>query len=508
MNRLIALYNQLYGSQPTVTPITGSGSPRQYYRLTDDKHSAIGTIGTSHEENRAFIGLTKHFESKGLPVPHILGVSPDGMAYIQSDLGSTALYDALSNGRNSGSYSAEEQQLLHKAMTMLPRFQILGAQDLDTSLCYPTPTMDSMSIMFDLNYFKYCFLKLQPEIEFNEIALQHDMEHLCAALADLTAQAVNEPTLMLRDFRARNIMLNGQLSMVNGQRSMVNGQLNMSLIDYQGSRLGPAEYDLASFLWQASAHYGSALRNALIDTYIQAANELRPTDGATLRQRLRLMVFFRLLQVLGAYGYRGLHQRKPHFLNSIPPALSSLHDTLATGIADQYPYLKSLLTQLTHSSLLTQLTHSSLLPPHSSLNSLTPSSLTITIYSFSYKRGIPDDPSGNGGGYVFDCRSAHNPGRYEQYKCFTGLDQPVIKFLEDDGEILTFLSHIYPLAEQHVERYISRGFTSLMFCFGCTGGQHRSVYCAQHLAEHLHSLYPQITIRLIHREQGINSEMN
>ena len=481
MNRLIALYKQLYGSEPTVTPITGSGSPRQYYRLTDKQHTAIGTIGTSHEENCAFIGLTKHFESKGLPVPHILGVSQDSMAYIQSDLGSTSLYDALSNGRNSGNYSAEEQQLLHQAMVMLPRFQILGAKDLDTSLCYPTTSMDSMSIMFDLNYFKYCFLKLRPEIEFNEIALQHDMEHLCADIADLATEAVKEPTLMLRDFQARNIMITAD------------GEL--ALIDYQGSRLGPAEYDLASFLWQASAHYGAALRETLIDTYIQAASELRPTDGTALRQRLRLMVFFRLLQVLGAYGYRGLHQRKAHFLNSIPAALDNLCDTLATGIADQYPYLKEILSQVTKSSLPTS-------------DSSLPSPLTVTIYSFSYKRGIPDDPSGNGGGYVFDCRSTHNPGRYEQYKCFTGLDQPVIKFLEDDGEILTFLSHIYPLAEHHVERYISRGFTSLMFSFGCTGGQHRSVYCAQHLAEHLHTRYPQIHIRLIHREQGINCEMN
>ena len=208
MQRLTDLYRQLYGTAPTtITPITGSGSPRQYYRMTGEDHSVIGTIGTSHEENRAFIGITRHFESTGLPVPHILGVSPDGMAYIQSDLGNSSLYDALSNGRKGGNYSAEEIELLHKAITMLPRFQILGARELDTSLCYPAPTMDSMSIMFDLNYFKYCFLKLRPEIEFNEIMLQHDMEHLCADIADLASAAVKEPTLMLRDFQARNIMI-------------------------------------------------------------------------------------------------------------------------------------------------------------------------------------------------------------------------------------------------------------------------------------------------------------
>lgn len=477
MDRLKALYHQLYDSEPITTLITGSGSPRQYYRMTDKNHSVIGTIGTSQEENRAFIGLTNHFKSKGLSVPHILGVSQDGMAYIQSDLGSTSLYDAISQGRDSGHYTAGEQTMLHKAMAMLPRFQILGARDLDTSLCYPTPTMDSMSIMFDLNYFKYCFLKLQSNIEFNEIELQHDMERLCADIADLASAAIKEPTLMLRDFQARNIM--------------INEDGGLALIDYQGCRLGPAEYDIASFLWQASAHYDTALRNKLIDTYIQAASELRPTDEVALRRRLRLMVFFRLLQVLGAYGYRGLHQRKTHFLNSIPPALNSLRDILATGIAEPYPYLNRLLQEVTSQE--ESNVQSSILNVQCCL--------TVTIYSFSYKRGIPDDPSGNGGGYVFDCRSTHNPGRYEQYKSMTGLDQPVIQFLEEDGEILSFLSHIYPLAEHHVERYIQRGFTHLMFSFGCTGGQHRSVYCAQHLADHLHHHYPQINIKLIHREQ-------
>ena len=489
MQRLTDLYRQLYGTAPTtITPITGSGSPRQYYRMTGEDHSVIGTIGTSHEENRAFIGITRHFESTGLPVPHILGVSPDGMAYIQSDLGNSSLYDALSNGRKGGNYSAEEKELLHKAITMLPRFQILGARELDTSLCYPAPTMDSMSIMFDLNYFKYCFLKLRPEIEFNEIMLQHDMEHLCADIADLASAAVKEPTLMLRDFQARNIMIDNDGA--------------LALIDYQGCRLGPVEYDLASFLWQASAHYSPELREELIDSYIDATDKLvngqcclrsksesiiQGLNG--LRHRLRLMVFFRLLQVLGAYGYRGLHQRKPHFLNSIPAALANLRDLLASGVAEPYPYLYQILQKLTEPA-----------PTASIVNG----ELTVTITSFSYKRGLPEDPSGNGGGYVFDCRSTHNPGRYAEYKNLTGLDPEVIRFLEDDGEILTFLSHIYPLAEHHVERFVSRGFTSLMISFGCTGGQHRSVYCAEHLAEHLRKRYPDIRIHLIHREQGID----
>ncbi|MBR1917659.1 MAG: phosphotransferase [Bacteroidaceae bacterium] len=481
MQRLVTLYKQLYSAKPaSVEPITGSGSPRQYYRLSNPSgHSVIGTLGTSLEENRAFIGLTHHFEECQLPVPHILAVSQDQMAYLQSDLGSTSLYQAISQGRESGGhYSPGEQQLLRQAIAALPRFQIIGARGLDTTLCYPTPQMDATSIMFDLNYFKYCFIKLLPAIDFNELSLQHDMEHLTTNILALSADG--EPTLILRDCQARNVMLANQ---------------QPHFIDYQGCRLGPVEYDLASFLWQASARYPAELRDQLINTYVQASSELRPTDGTLLRQRLRLMVLFRLLQVLGAYGFRGLHERKDYFLRSIPPALANLQELLATGAANNYPYLEQILNSITNSSLLTP--NSSLLTPNSS-------HLTVTIYSFSYKKGIPADPSGNGGGYVFDCRSTHNPGRYEPYKQLTGLDREVIDFLESDGEILRFLNHVYPLAEHHTETYIRRGFTSLMFSFGCTGGQHRSVYSAQHLAEHLRRLYPQIKIHLIHREQGID----
>ena len=336
------------------------------------------------------------------------------------------------------------------------------------------------TVHFDLNYFKYCYLKLLPDLDFNELTLQKDFNSLCSDILSLISSS--EPTVILRDFQARNIMLVDQ---------------QPYFIDYQGCRLGPAEYDLASFLWQSSAHYSPELREALIDTYIQSANQLRPTDGATVRQRLKLMVLFRLLQVLGAYGFRGLYERKAYFLNSIPPALNNLRQLLATGIATRYPYLEQLLNNISN-------------PPvskHTSTSTPGPSKvspLTVTIHSFSYRKGIPDDPSGNGGGYVFDCRSTHNPGRYEPYKQLTGLDREVIDFLEYDGEIVDFLSHIYPLADHHVERYVKRGFTSLMFSFGCTGGQHRSVYCAQHLAEHLRKHFPQITIHLVHREQGID----
>lgn len=135
------------------------------------------------------------------------------------------------------------------------------------------------------------------------------------------------------------------------------------------------------------------------------------------------------------------------------------------------------------------------------------STLEITIYSFSYRKDLPKDPSGNGGGYVFDCRAIHNPGRYDEYKPLTGLDKPVIDFLEKDGEITGFLGHIYPLADQHIMRYQERGFSYLMFSFGCTGGQHRSVYAAQHLADYIAEKY-KVKVILHHREQNILRQYN
>lgn len=486
MKRLTTLFQSVFNTLPNATEqITGSGSPRQYFRLSDGTNTAIGVIGTSVEENDAFVGLTRHFEQQHLPVPHIYAVSSDRMTYLQSDLGSTSLYDALATGRQSGQYSEEDAEMLAQAIAQLPRMQILGAQGLDTSLCYPTRAMDATSIMFDLNYFKYSFLKLLRGIDFNELQLEHDFQELTR---DILATVPNEPSLILRDCQARNVMLTAS---------------QPHFIDYQGCRLGPVEYDLASFLWQSSARYPDALRARLVDTYIQALSELRPTDADVVRSNLRLMVFFRILQVLGAYGFRGYIEHKSYFLNSIPPAINNLRQVLDEGVAHKYPYLESILTQVV--DFITQQeqakTKSAVLPTSPTCP------LTVTIWSFSYKRGIPADPSGNGGGYVFDCRAPHNPGRYAPYKQLTGLDAPVIQFLEDDGEILTFLSHIYPLAESHVARYVERNFTSLTFCFGCTGGQHRSVYSAQHLAEHLRARFPQIRIHLIHREQGIDCEM-
>ena len=493
MEGLKNLYRMWCGEEPShIEQLAGAGSNRVYYRLTAPvgSSSVIGCVGTSRDENRAFVYLSRHFGAKGLPVPEILAVSDDELLYLQTDLGSVSLFDALKTGRESGGqYGEAEIRLLEAMIRQLPRLQVVGAEGLDWSVCYPQPAFDERNVMFDLNYFKYCFLK-PSEIDFHELKLEDDFRQMAA---DLTTSEGN--FFMYRDFQARNVMLLPSSS--------------PCFIDYQGGRRGPFYYDLASFLWQASARYSDELRQRLVDVYF---GELQHFTAVPSREefdrRLRLFVLFRTLQVLGAYGFRGYFERKQHFIASIPPAKENLRKLLtSTAVCDAYPYLKEVLLALCENQGKTVETLSkSSVPTIEAVPKPTETAekkaLVVRVFSFSYKKGIPDDESGNGGGYVFDCRSTHNPGRYEPYKQLTGLDEPVIRFLEDDGEITTFLESVYRLADTHVERYLERGFTSLMFSFGCTGGQHRSVYSAQHLAEHIHEKYG-VEVRLCHREQGI-----
>lgn len=498
MNQLIALYTSFIGAAPKdVQPINGSGSNRQYVRFVSSQGKGIiGVIGTSHEENRAFITLARHFASKGLPVPHVLAVSDDGLRYLQDDLGSRSLFDALRCGREAGGhYSDDERELLRRTIAELPRLQVLGAQGLDFSVCYPQPEMDETNVLFDLNYFKYSFLKpvaSRDGLDFHELRLEQDFHSLAKNLINAGGGSASSSFFLYRDFQARNIMLDAEG--------------NPHFIDFQGGRRGPIYYDLASFLWQASARYPQSLRDELVAVYRESLDAtlaslgLPPFDFQS--SVFNAFVLFRLLQVLGAYGFRGYFERKQHFLDSIPPALANLRTILQEEGSCPYPELRQVLERLTEDPQLEPVQEE-----RTECSFWTGSgggSLVVRIFSFSFKRGLPEDTSGNGGGYVFDCRSTHNPGRYEPYKQLTGLDAPVIRFLEDDGEILTFLDSIYRLADHHVERYLQRGFTDLMFSFGCTGGQHRSVYCAQHLAEHLNRKYG-IRIDLTHREQGIHT---
>ena len=504
MQKLIDLYTEWRGADPAnVQQIPGGGSNRTYFRLTDQQgQSVIGVIGTSRDEDHAFIYLTKHFSRLQMPVPKILAASDDQLRYLQTDLGSMSLFDAIRGGREAGGrYTLKEQELLRRTIRELPKMQILGARELEFENCYPQAEFDVDSVLFDLNYFKYCFLKA-TEIDFHELKLEADFRLMAK---DLTSEPGE--SFLYRDFQARNVMMDH-----DG---------NPWFIDYQGGRKGPFYYDVASFLWQASAKYPHKLRRELVYEYYNSLkNYIEVPTVRHFVNRLSLFVLFRTLQVLGAYGFRGYFEQKKHFIESIPPAIQNLRELLASSTQFHYPYLIAILQKLTELPQFQQIEtvasradgyKTTDLNPYKAHPQDGPATfskydaqgpLVVKVFSFSYRKGIPEDESGNGGGYVFDCRSTHNPGRYEPYKKLTGLDEPVIRFLEDDGEILTFLDSVYKLADAHVRRYIQRGFTSLMFSFGCTGGQHRSVYSAQHLAEHIHEKFG-IEVRVEHREQKI-----
>lgn len=507
MEKLIDLYRQWRGEEPAdITKLPGAGSNRAYYRIKNhDGSSVIGVVGTSRDEDHAFVYLAQHFSCRQLPVPKILAVSEDELHYLQTDLGTVSLFDAIRGGREAGGrYNQKEKELLKNTIRELPDIQVRGARDLDFSNCYPQPEFDVDGVLFDLNYFKYCFLK-PTELDFHELKLEANFRMFAK---DLTSE--QSESFLYRDFQARNVMLD-----VEG---------HPYFIDFQGGRKGPFYYDLASFLWQASAKYPNKLRRDLVYEYYNSLkNYTEVPSERHFVNRLNLFVLFRTLQVLGAYGFRGYFERKKHFLESIPPAIDNLRELTAIGEdVFPYPYMMDMLRRLTE---IPQFVHreetisgredgykttdrdiyatNPLDGPATFSKYDGKGPLVVSVYSFSYRKGIPEDTTGNGGGYVFDCRSTHNPGRYEPYKKLTGLDEPVIRFLEDDGEILNFLDEIYKLADHHVERYIQRGFTNLMFCFGCTGGQHRSVYSAQHLGEHIHEKFG-IEVRIIHREQNIS----
>lgn len=496
MTALESLFKNHFGRAPQrVQALCGSASHRRYFRLWGDGFSVIGVEGTDPDENRAFITLDRHFASKGIQVPSVL--AEEGLCYLQEDLGGDSLFDvAVAGGRY-------DEDLLCATMAALPKIQVEGARGLDWSVCYPQPSFDGRMVDFDLNYFKYDYLKLTGA-EFNEIRLQEDFDSL---KADLLAEPSD--TFLYRDFNARNVMVK------DGEPWF---------IDFQGGRRGPVYYDVASFVWQAKAAYPAALREKLVCAYMDALKAYMPVDEKHFRECLRLFVLFRQLQVLGAYGFRGLWEGKPYFRESIPYALRNLRELLPFP---QYPYLSEVLSALAapggtdtpepmatlgrvrgrgpqqvlveHGELggtrsVAKQGSGTCIPPDNS-------QLIVTIYSFSFKKGIPEDASGNGGGYVFDCRGTHNPGKYEEYKQLTGLDRPVIDFLEKDGEILRFLEGVYSLVDHHVRRFQERGFTHLQVSFGCTGGQHRSVYCAEHLAAHLVKEFG-VKVHLIHRERG------
>lgn len=469
MERLVSLYRSEYGCSPDrVEKLSGDGSSRQYYRLINGEHSVIGTIGPEKKENEAFLYYNDYFLSKHLPVPRVISVCESGEAYLQEDLGDISLYDII---KDNGTKTPVTISLLENTMQVLARFHAAWKNDTDSGKSYPRDTMDRRAILWDLNYFKYCFVK-PAGIDFDEDCLQDEFE----AFADAVGE-IGPKTLVLRDFQSRNVMIKNGMPYV---------------IDYQGARIGPALYDVASFLWQARIGLTEEERWRYAEVYSAFASSLGVKIPNNWKYDLSVIALFRMLQVLGAYGIRGLIEHKSRFVTPVPAALINVNNLLESIGSNKFPCLRNIIDRA--------------LSLDKFKVRIPDGHLTVKVYSFSYKKGIPEDFSGNGGGFVFDCRGMLNPGRFERYRSLTGRDKPVMDFLEEQGEIQGFLESCFALTDKSVKNYIERGFSSLMICFGCTGGQHRSLYCADKMAQHIASLFD-CHVQLIHREQNMNETL-
>ena len=465
MEKIRNLYIKTFGSEPlSMVRLTGDGSNRVYYRVFGVE-PVMAAVGTSVEENRAFIALSKAFCAAGVSAPKVIAVSDDELCYLQEDLGDVTLYGSLAKARTNEVFEPDDIGLLCRVVTELPKIQFGVARHFDFSLCYPVSDFNERTVMWDLNYFKYCFLK-GVNIEFNENRLEDEFVKLTALLL-----SDNDNVFLYRDFQSRNVMIKEDVPY---------------FIDFQGGRRGPVYYDIASFVGQARAKYSPVAVDAMLDAYLNALSVYKTIDRGNFVRMLQLFRVFRLLQNLGAYGFRGLFERKKAFVESIPAALEQLLQLLTE--VGGFEYIRSLIKEI------------AALPMFVRVES---KELTVDVVSFSYKRGIPDDISGNGGGFVFDCRAIHNPGRYEPYKKLTGMDAPVIEFLEKESNIAEFLENTYALVDNMVDTYKKRGFTHIQVCCGCTGGQHRSVYSAEHIARHVADKFG-VRVVVTHKMQGVH----
>lgn len=462
--------NDLDENVVDIKMLPASGSSRIYYRVLTDRHSCIATYNSNVEENNAFLMFSRHFANAGLSVPEILAVNEEKDCYIQSDLGDVSLYHYVQNCIKNKSFDEKTIALYKESITNLVDFQIKGNKNLDYSVAYPTRSFDRNSVIDDLNYFKYYFLKVNDEINFNESRLNADFQKIADFIIEAPADF-----FMYRDFQSRNIMIKDN---------------HTYFIDYQGGRKGPLQYDVVSLLFQVKACLSSDLRNELLLYYKNELGKYIDVEEIGFDRYYKAFVLLRLLQVLGAYGFRGLIQKKQHFIESIPFALKEL--LLLKDNLD-FPFETNELT-----SVLNQI--EKLLPKYQHIEN---EKLTVIVNSFSYKNGgIPEDRSGNGGGFVFDCRALPNPGRYEEYKKLTGQDAEVQDYLNQYDEVHHFLKSTQEIVFQSVDNYIERNFKNLFVNFGCTGGQHRSVFFAESTAKALHQKYPQIKVVLNHLVQN------
>ena len=447
--------------------LSANGSNRKYWRMVGVNKRCTAAYNADVAENEAFYYYSRALKDRGIRVPEVYAISGDRMHYLQQDLGDTTLYGMLFDKRRlGGGFDGEMLGLYKQVLADLARMQVAG-RDLDFDHAYPRTDFDAQSIQWDLNYFKYYFLKLRY-IPFNEELLERNFHTFTQYLLDEDCHY-----FMYRDFQSRNIML------ADGQPYY---------IDYQGGRRGAAQYDAASLLYSAKSDLPEPIRQELLSYYIDCLASLRPIDKAMFRHKFYGYVLVRIMQALGAYGYRGYFERKDYFLGSIPLAIRNLKQ-----VVESYP----LPVELPH---LSEVWRKIIASEEAQMPATAATGLTVTVMSFSYKKGLPQDTSGNGGGYVFDCRALPNPGRYPEYRCYTGKDRPVIEFLEGDEEVEQFLRVTQQLVGASIKKYQERNFTSLTVGFGCTGGQHRSVSCAERIAKWISENFDcQVDIK--HREQ-------
>lgn len=460
-----------YKKQPPdrIEQLPRSGSDRIYFRVFCGDESFIATYNLNVKENKTFIAFSRHFKEKGLPVPEILSVNDEVTLYVQEDLGTSCLLDFLEKEK----FSAHVFELYKKSLEQLARLQVLGDKDMDYEYCLTAKKFGKQAIMSDLLYFKYYFLDTL-QLPYDKQVLMDDFEALASYLTKTEYKY-----FMFRDFQSRNIIVNND---------------EVFFIDFQGGMKGALQYDVASLLWQAKAQLSDEWKNDLLQYYLDVIDGLlaHPVDRHIFIGQFDGYVLIRMLQVLGAYGFRGLFERKAYFRTSIPIALKNLETFLQNNrVGIVTPELTRMLKAITNENIIHRFE-----PVQANENS----PLVVTINSFSYKKGIPQDESGNGGGFVFDCRGMYNPGRFEDFKTLTGKDKKVIDFLVQQTKMNEFLNGVYDLVDISVEDYLKRGFSNLMVNFGCTGGQHRSVYAAEQTAAHLINKY-KVKVKLSHLNQ-------
>ena len=477
LNEIKALFeNTIASPLDNIEKLPQSGSDRTYFRLYCDNKSYIATYGNNIKENHTFIYFSRHFKRSGSPVPEIIAVNEEATIYIQEDFGDISLLNKL----DELGFCDEMFGLFKLALKELATLQVIGDQGLDYNKCITSKEFGKQAILSDLLYFKYYFL--------DTLQLPYDKEQLLEEFEQLSSFLTTDGNkyFMFRDFQSRNLMI------LNG---------TPHFIDYQGGMKGALQYDVASLLWQARAELPREWKNNLLDYYISEVEKLLPSiiNREEFIGQYNGYVLIRLLQVLGAYGFRGLFERKAHFLTSIPLALKNLQGFLSDwkpGI--ELKEFNRLLQLIVDEKIAGRFT-----PVQA--NELTP--LVIRINSFSFKKGLPADESGNGGGFIFDCRGMLNPGRFAEYKSLTGRDKPVKDFLEQRTKMPEFLNSVYTIVDISVEDYIKRGFDHLQISFGCTGGQHRSVFAADSLARHLKNKF-RVKVQLNHVEQEAKKWVN